>query len=120
MTIAPRIKKSALLAFALVAVSPALADGYEHRHVQHYVHRHHGQGGWPYGWVYGWPGFGVYGWAGYPPAVLCYRPGRRALAADRLNWVVSGHRPAFCSMLQSNQGLGDIVAAQYMRHGTAA
>jgi hypothetical protein len=120
MTIAPRIRKFALLAFALAAVSPAWADGYEHRHVRHYVHyRHHGGfGGWPYGWVYGWPA-NVYGWAGYPPAVLCYHPGQRALVADRLNWVVSRHRPAFCSMLQSNQGVGDIFAVQYMRHGTA-
>jgi hypothetical protein len=101
MTIASRMKTFALLAFALVAVSPALADGYEHRHVQRY-HRHHGgHGGWPYGWVYGWPGYGVYGWAGYPPAVVCYRRGQRALVASRLNWVVLRHRPAFCSMLES-------------------
>jgi hypothetical protein len=116
MTIAPRLK-FALLALSLIAASsPAGADGYEHyRH----VHRHHAHGGgWPYGWVYGW-GVGVYGWAGSPSAVVCYRKNSRALVADRLNWVVSRHRPAFCSMLQSNQGLGDLVAAQYMGHGTA-
>ncbi|HUI97654.1 MAG TPA: hypothetical protein VLX44_18000 [Xanthobacteraceae bacterium] len=118
MTIAPRLNLALLALLSLVAASPAVADGYEH--VQRHVHRHHAvRHGWPYGWVYGWPGYGVYGWAGYPPAVLCYRPESRALVADRLNWVVSRHRPAFCSMLQSNQGLGEIVAAQYMRHGTA-
>jgi hypothetical protein len=115
MTITLRISKFALLAFALVAVSPALADGYQH------VHRHYGrQGGWPYGWIFGWPGYRVYGWAGYPPAVSCYRHGRRALVASRLNWVVSRHRPAFCSMLQSNQSVGGSAATQYIRHPTAA
>jgi hypothetical protein len=119
MPITPRISKFALLAFALVAVSPALADGYESRHVHRYVHRHYGGGGgWPYGWVFGWPSR-VYGWAGYPPAVSCYHPGRRALVASRLNWVVSRHRPAFCSMLQSNQSVGGAAATQYMGRGTA-
>ena len=116
MTITPQMK-FALLSLSLIAASPAVADGYEHHR---YIHRHHAHaGGWPYGWVYGWPGYGVYGWAGYPPAVSCYRHGSRALVADRSNWVVSRHRPAFCSMLQSNQGLGEITAAQYMHLGTA-
>lgn len=124
MTIAPRIKTVALLAFALFAVSPGLspglADGYEHRPVHRHVHRHYGGqgGGWPYGWVFGWPGYGVYGWAGNPPAITCYRRGRRALVASRLNLVVSRHRPALCSMLQSNQSVGDITAAQYIGHGS--
>jgi len=71
MTMAPRIM-TALLGLALIAATPAAADGYGrhgHRHAHHRAWSH----AWPYGWPFGW----VYGWqAGCGRTVTgCYRHG---------------------------------------------